>query len=236
MGLTAAVVAWCALALWHLGEYGRCVRSAAAGTPRSEWRYWLAAGALGALYLAGAVTIAYRAQTFWPDAGGFHAIGLLILLCGVLFHALLGAWRLGLKRLPRRRWRWLVRLLAIALAVPAMRFANPQIQARQVAHFTREAAPLVEAIDGHADRRCEVFPQAIEALPPRARHGTLYVEGPRYVIRFPADTMDVDGGTLFFDSRTREWSVFHHDDTARAVRFDRAIEGFTRCPAERDAS
>ncbi|MDQ7090591.1 MAG: hypothetical protein Q9M50_08095 [Methylococcales bacterium] len=59
--------------------------------------------------------------------------------------------------------------------------------------------------------------------------GSLWYGDGRFVLQFLGGSVDVDGSTLFYDSRIAEWQIFHNDDLQRLDAFKRSLLTLYEC-------
>ncbi|MDH3715721.1 MAG: hypothetical protein OET44_17940, partial [Gammaproteobacteria bacterium] len=58
---------------------------------------------------------------------------------------------------------------------------------------------------------------------------TLYYDAKRFVASLPGGSIDIDGSTIYYDSRGNEWLRFHNDDRQGRERLSALIEGLEEC-------
>lgn len=175
---------------------------------------WL--GVWGAM----AVWVAYALATAWPYVGLMPQWLLLIALPGMVFRVfdLVSMRALGHRV---KGWR---RILARAVALFVGAFATAAswvgLDAISMARFESAMVPLVARVQTHPEALCRPDASSVigtnlatyldAANAPRAS-AELHYDKQRFVLALPGRSMDIDGSTMFYDSRGHQWRKVHND-------------------------
>jgi len=176
--------------------------------------------------------------TAWPYVQLMPQWLLLVALPGLAFRA----FDVVTMRMLRRRvrgWRRLVaRLGAIVVGVPAAAASWEGLDAISMARFERAMTPLVARLQSDRGAIClPTAPVAVDlelaayledANAPRAP-AELHFDKQRFVLTLPGRSMDIDGSSMFYDSRGRQWRKVHNDALSSTGELTALTAGLSVC-------
>lgn len=180
----------------------------------------------------------FRLANAWPYVGLMPQWLLLLALPGVVFRAADLAW-LRMKGRPVAGWRRVpMRLAAIVAGGWAAVVAWEALDVLSWARFEQAVAPLVTRVSAGPGAMCATGPAAgispdlaaylADADAPRAA-AELHWNAQRFVLSLPGRSMDIDGSTLYFDSRAGRWKKVHNDTLQRSGEFQALTDGLATC-------
>ncbi len=184
-----------------------------------------------------ALWMAWLLATAWPYELLPPLVGLTIALPGVLFRGGdLACMRFTRKRLVRW-WRVLARLLALPAGIVLAFAAIGPLDRISMARFERAIAPLIEQIHGHAKAPCPpavVYTKdaALQGYLDRSRSpgkADLHHKPGRFVMSVMGGSIDIDGSTIYYDSRSRVWQKFHNDSVDKREAFAALVKDLDNC-------
>lgn len=176
--------------------------------------------------------------TSWPYVGSMPQWLLMLAFPGILFRASDLAWLHFRSRRISGWRRVLMRVAAIVAGVVAAGSAWEGLDAISWSRFQRALAPLTataakgpEAVCGGGtapgfDRSVIEYLDAADA--PRAPAELYWGDG-RFVLALAGRSMDIDGSTLYFDSRVQQWRKVHNDTLQRTGELNAATAGLVSC-------
>jgi len=182
--------------------------------PRVTGAIWLA------LWLALAAWTCYSLATAWPYVQHMLQWLLVFALPGILFRIVDLGW-MQARRQHLAGWR---RKTARAVAIVAGLFAAGGVWTAMdgisMGRFEKALAPLVAQVHARAVAPCP--PAAQYALDPALvayledagaprTPMNLHHDRQRFVLVLMGGSMDIDGSSLFYDSRSRQWRKVHND-------------------------
>lgn len=201
-------------------------------------RPWVVSVAWLLVWLAAAGWTAIALATAWPYVQLMPQWLLLIALPGILFRAFDLAWM----RLRRRRvagWRrWLARVGALVAGVFAAGAAWTGLDAVSMARFERAMHPLIERLQATREPACppqagwdlgEDFTAYLRAASAPGSPVELHLGDSWFVLAVPGRSMDIDGSTMFYESRDRRWRKVHNDALARTGELAALTSGLALC-------
>jgi len=174
----------------------------------------------------------------WPYVGSMPQWLLMLAFPGILFRASDLAWLHFRSRRISGWRRGLMRVAAIVAGVVAAGYAWEGLDAISWSRFQRAVAPLTataakgpEAVCGGGtvpgfDRSVIEYLDAVDA--PRAPAELYWGDG-RFVLALAGRSMDIDGSTLYFDSRVQQWRKVHNDTLQRTGELNAATAGLVSC-------
>jgi hypothetical protein len=172
----------------------------------------------------------------WPHVGSYVQFVFFLATPGILFHAVKLAFLWRVKRPPARRW--LVRLFTIPAGLFLAGALVSAADGRARASFERAYAPFLAQVEAHLADACGRTAE-LYALPsvvafnrgaglerPGAK---LSYDRQRFVLAFGGGSIDIDGSTIYFDSKTGSWSQFHNDDKEATAAYEKLTAGLSEC-------
>jgi hypothetical protein len=138
-------------------------------------------------------------------------------------------------RAPARLW--LVRLVTVPVGMILAAVVASSASGLSQQAFEAAYAPFVAEIGSRLPDPCrggDYFGiPAVSAYNRSTAHGRLtarlFHDDKRYVAAFPGGSIDIDGSTIYYDSRAAAWRRFHNDDGGARERFDGLTAGLTEC-------
>jgi len=193
------------------------------------------------LWIAAAAWTCQLLATSWPYVQLMPQWLLLFAAVGILFRIFDLAWmRWRRERLSgwTRRGARVVTFVAGAFAAGGLWEALDGIS---MGRFERAFAPLVAQVQAKAAAPCPpAATYAIDpglaayledAAAPRAP-AQLHFDKQRFVLALSGWSMDIDGSTLFYDSRARAWRKVHNDMLAQSGELVNLRKGLESCGIE----
>jgi len=190
------------------------------------------------LWLMVAVWTCHALATAWPYVQLMPQWLLVFAIPGLLFRAIELAWmRMRGQRLQARN-RWLGRAISILAGLMAAGGLWSAMDGISMARFESAMAPLVGQIHANAAAPCppaaryavgrDLSAYLAESGAPRAP-AALAHDSQRFVLALGGGSMDIDGSTLFYDSRSRGWRKVHNDMLAATGELDALRKGLENC-------
>jgi hypothetical protein len=173
--------------------------------------------------------------TSWPHQGSWALLGYVVLVPGILFQAssLVYA-RIAGRPITRP---FLARLVTVPLGLIIAALLQEGASSLALENFKRAYAPFVAQIGANPADACASGAKLF-AIPMVAafneRTGSrptalLYQDGKRYVLGFRAGSIDIDGGTLYYESSAKEWRRYHNDNEEARAAHDKLVAGLASC-------
>jgi len=162
------------------------------------------------VWVALAVWVTYALATAWPYVHLMPQWLLLIAFPGMVFRVFD---LVSMRALGHRVKGWrrvLARVAAIVVGAFAAAGAWEGLDAVSMARFERAMVPLVERVQSHSEALCRgdstaaVDPDLaayLEAANALRAPAELHYDKQRFVLAIPGRSMDIDGSTMFYDSR-----------------------------------
>jgi hypothetical protein len=194
----------------------------------------IVAVSLLAVYLTVAGWLFHGQATAWPHQGSWAEVVLIFVGPGMLFQAVNLAFLWRFQRRPARRW--LIRLFTVPAGLLLGVALSAWASGRARAGFTEAYQPFVAQVGAHLADSCgraaELF-----AIPSVAAYNAqtgwdhpvakLSHDGQRFVLGFGGGSIDIDGSTMYYDSRVQQWRTFHNDTPPAA--YTEATAGLAEC-------
>ena len=95
--------------------------------------------------------------------------------------------------------------------------------------------PLVDALHENKITICNRPEDEVDnpdSIRPQTQvRGTVWIHfsESRFVISTRGGSIDIDGSTIYYDSKEKEWRLFHNDHQAKMDSFNLLVEDFRRC-------
>lgn len=190
------------------------------------------------VWVVAAAWAAHALGTAWPYVQLMPQWLMLLALPGVTFRVVdLVAMRALSRRIKGWR-RFAVRLAAFVVGVFAAAASWKQLDAISMARFERAMAPLVARL--HAEREALCRPDApgpldldlaayLEAANAPRSPAELHYDKQRFVLTLQGRSMDIDGSSMFYDSRVRRWRKVHNDTLSQTGDLAVLTAGLSVC-------
>lgn len=172
------------------------------------------------LWLALSAWACHALATAWPYVQLMPQWLLLFALPGIVFRILDLGWMQALRQRLAGWRRWAARTAAIVAGLFAAGGLRSAMDGITMGRFEDALAPLVAQVHANAAAPCPPAAQYAlapalasyldESGAPRAPVN-LHHDRQRFVLVLPGGSMDIDGSSLFYDSRTRRWRKVHND-------------------------
>lgn len=173
------------------------------------------------------VLLCFALARAWPHNGNWLVV-LLFFGCIGLARALF-----MVSRPPEKRVPFFASFFAALLLTAVL---GAWTSAMSDARFERALAPWVAQLHAQAQVPCppEGRPVLEEALrnylgEHRIGRAMLYHDGQRFVLSFPAGSLDIDGSTQWYDSASQRWQRFHNDLVEPRKAFEALVKPMTPC-------
>ena len=189
-----------------------------------------------AVFLSLAGWLFYLQSTSWPHEGSLAFIGYVFLCPGIVFQSFSLAYALGTGRPLTTRY---ILALVVSMLLGLVLAAQLTDRASKLAmsSFERAYAPFVSRIGANLADACAdagkyfeipavaAFNQHTGSRPTATlRHGDK-----RFVLSFSGSSIDIDGSTIYYDSRAGAWRKFHNDLEEESGAFKKLTEGLADC-------
>jgi hypothetical protein len=191
-----------------------------------------------AIWTALALWTAYVLATAWPYEGHVLQILLLIAIPGILFRVTELLW-LAKKQVRLDSYnRVIARVVSIVAGLAGAVFLWGPLEKLSMDRFEREISTLV----------ADVYAKSAAPCPPAATYtlsaalvaymedagfprptATIYADRQAFLLSLPGGSIDIDGSTLIYDSRTRAWRKAHNDMLQASGELDRLTKGLENC-------
>jgi hypothetical protein len=191
-----------------------------------------------ALWIAVAAWASYALATAWPYVQLMPQWLLVFALPGILFRVLDLGWMQAQGRRLAGWRRWAARAATIGAGLAAAGGLWTALDGISMGRFERALAPLVAQVHARAAAPC---PPAAQYVPDPALAAYLEASGApraplnlhhgreRFVLVLMGGSMDIDGSSLFYDSRPRQWRKVHNDILARSGELQALLKDLESC-------
>jgi hypothetical protein len=190
---------------------------------------------LVSVYTGITALIFYQLAGAWPHAGNWRQL-FLVLLCPAIASNVL---KLIGPTVRSRARRILEGLLSIVIGVPVALSLTQFSSSLSLNTFRDNYAPFIGVLRANLPAPCAPA-AAVLATPGIAEYNratystrgpqvTLYYDAQRFVASLPGGSIDIDGSTIYYDSRGDEWMRFHNDDRKGRERFNALTENLEHC-------
>lgn len=173
----------------------------------------------------------------WPYVGHMAQWLTVLAVPGILFRVTDLLWMAKKQARLQGYQRKIARVVSILGGMAGGAFLWGPLDQLSMARFEREFAPLVADIHARAAAPCP--PAASYAIGPSLaayaeetqspRTATLHADAQRFVLTVPGRSMDIDGSSLIYTSRTRVWSKRHNDHLAATGELAMLTQGLQEC-------
>lgn len=187
------------------------------------------------IYTAIAALVFYQLAGAWPHAGNWKQLFLLLLCPAITINLL----KLIGPEVRSRTRRVLEGLLSIVIGVPVAMALTHVSSTLSLNTFRDNYAPLIAVLRENLPTPCApalaVLEDSTIAAYNRATFRTnrprvtVHYDAQRFVASLPGGSIDIDGSTIYFDSRGGEWLRFHNDNRPERERFDALTESLGQC-------
>ncbi len=187
-------------------------------------------------YVAIVGWVFYEQSTAWPHQGSWASLVFVFLCPGILFQSFSLAYTRSTGRpLKRRAWTRVVTIpMGLLLAVQLATWAS----VLAMRGFEQAYAPFVSQVGMNLAKSCSSAVHYFE-IPAVANYNRrtgrdrpaakLNHDNQRFVLSFSGGSIDIDGSTIYFDSRTRTWQKFHNDHATASEVFAKLTDGLDGC-------
>ena len=194
---------------------------------------------LSAVLLAAYVLVAgwvlYEQSRAWPHEGSI-VYGVLFLLCpGILYQSfnLTYMLRTG-RRLMRRA---LTRLVTVPMGLVMAALLASLASMLAMRGFEQAYVPFVTQVGANLRDPCGLAGKyfhapavsAYNSRTSREQPAKLHHDGKRFVLAFRGGSADIDGSTVYYDSRASAWRKFHNDDGDGQAAYTAVTTGLAEC-------
>lgn len=172
------------------------------------------------LWIGIAAWTSHTLATVWPYVQFMPQVLLFFAVPGILFQAghLLWMWRQA-QPLPGKK-RFTARVIAIVAGLVVAAQLMDWLDGASLRRFEAAMAPFVAQAHAQAAAPCppaakypagpDLHAYLADTGRPQAT-AELHHDRVRFVLALSGGSMDIDGSTLFYDSRTRAWRKVHND-------------------------
>ena len=175
----------------------------------------------------------------WPGVGSWWVLVYFFIFPAFIdraFHLFYFLWQ---KKVLEGKWKKsLVVILSIVLGVILTGQINQKASLWAMKRFQDNYQPLVEYLqnDSHNDSShiCKDLETFISKRPLQGRESpkALYFKGEYFILEFLGNSIDIDASTIYFNSRTGQWHIFHNDDVKRRNQLGILIKDMRTCGKE----
>ena len=125
--------------------------------------------------------------------------------------------------------------MATAVGLAGASVVSVQVSDTAMQSFEESYQPLVDLLHSSPAFLCEALDTYVDGrgLEGRERPRS-FASGDdgRFVLTFRGGSADPDGSTIYYDSESRKWSLFHNDDPEGSRKLQDLMRGMQSCPAE----
>ena len=196
---------------------------------------WILLAGYGCITLFAVVSSIYS----WPTQGSIIWFFLIIFCPPFLYHLFFIGYVSVLKQRPHRKksYRFITMLCGVLLAGAVLQMT----QKISLAHFESAYQPMIVQIQEQMPSPCDShyfeIPEVYrynhsvtqKLLQGEKPIGGLLYNPQRFVLHFRASSVDMDNATIFYDSESKNWRFFHHDNVAEMDNFTARSRGLTPC-------
>lgn len=175
----------------------------------------------------------------WPTKGSVIWFLVIIFCPPFLYHAVFISYALIFDKLLhwKKSYRFITLVIGIFLAGGLLQLT----QNLSLARFKAAYQPFVAQIHANMPNPCAssyfAMPQVQsynlsvtqKILQQKKPTGALFYNPQRFVLYFRAGSVDVGGSSLVYDSQTKRWDFFHHNDRQAADKFTAQISKLVKC-------
>lgn len=200
--------------------------------PRITGAIWLA------LWLVVAAWACHALATAWPYVQSMPQWLLVFALPGLLFRILDLGWMQALRRRLAGWRRWAARAITIIAGLAATGGLWSAMDGISMGRFESAFAPLVVQVHAKSAAPCPPAAQigidsalaayVDESDAPRAPL-RLHHDRQRFVLVLSGGSMDIDGSSLLYDSRTRQWRKVHNDALDQSGELQALLKDLEAC-------
>lgn len=183
----------------------------------------------------------YSLSHSWPNKGSF-AWFLLVFFCPpFLYHFIALSYGLAVKKIFQ--WKKTLRFATLVAGVLLAGSLLQYVQDSSLRKFNRAYTPLIEKIRQKMPEPCDGDYFKIPKVATYNGHinrmvhrnglpiGELLHDGQHFLLRFQGGSIDIDGSTVFYDSKAGHWQIFHNDDMQMQDKLLFLQLGLTKCEA-----
>ena len=164
----------------------------------------------------------YSLSHSWPNKGSLSWFLLLIFCPPFLYHFIAISYTLATKE--NFRWKKCLRLGTIIIGVLLAGGLLNYTQKSSLRKLNRAYFPMIKALNKHKLMPCGrdylQIPKVVIYNGKTHRMimkdgkpiGELWYSPTRFIISFLGGSVDIEGSTLFYDSKIQHWQVFHNDN------------------------
>lgn len=180
---------------------------------------------------------AFGLASAWPYVGLMPQWLLLMALPGVVFRTFDLVTMRRLRRQGRGWRRLLVRVAAFVVGARGGVGSWGTLDAVSMHRFERAMVPVVELAASAREALCAGSARSFgsdladylkDAQAPKAEVEFHY-NAQRFVLALPGRSVDIDGSTMFYDSRSQRWRKMHNDELGRTGELSALTAGLSMC-------
>ncbi len=164
----------------------------------------------------------------WPGIGSYWVLLFIFIFPGIIFQALLAFFYFSKWKIPQRT-RYL-RIAAVIMGIVLVQIVYDRAGSVAMRTIEETYSPLVEKLNISKDF-CNLLSTCVEkeALQGIYSPTALYHKEARFILTFWGRSVDIDGSTIFYDSATKEWRIFHNDDQEKVREMNGITSGMEKC-------
>ena len=181
----------------------------------------------------------YSSIYCWPTQGSVIWFLLIFFCPPFLYHGIFIGYALASDKLLhwKKSYRFVTLIVGFLLTGGLLQIT----QYLSLLHFKTAYRPFIAQIQANLPQPCnkEYFkiPQVQQynasvtqkILKQGQPAGALFYNKQRFVLYFRAGSVDPGGSYLSYESQTRQWTLFHHNDFAAVDKFAAQIHKLTQC-------
>ena len=182
------------------------------------------------LYLV-VLGLAWQGLSEWPNAGSYWTLFVILAATGLVFQGMLSTSWLVNRRLPIRRL--VPRLIAFATALGLTMLMNAGTDEAALNTLRARHHLLLDALSDTA-QVCQAYLQYLSGYdgPRFYAPQSLHTSPQGYFLRFQGGSIDIDGSTIVYDSRSDAWRIIHNDSITEQDGLTQGQAAMTSCRRE----
>ncbi len=181
----------------------------------------------------------YSLSHSWPTEGSFSWFLLIFFCPPFLYNFVTISYTLAVKK--EFRWKKCLHLSTLIIGFLLAGALLNYTQKSSLKKLSHAYFPMVKAVTKNMPYPCHhdyfQIPKVV-IYNGRTRRmimkdekpiGKLWYTPNRFIISFLAGSIDIEGSTLFYDSKLQQWHIFHNDNLQMKQQLDNTLLNFQQC-------
>jgi len=170
--------------------------------------------------------------TDWPSVGNVWLLLILCLLPAFIYRLINIIYLIRNKNSLTGRWKKIAIItISIILSIGLTRVINEKASLWAMERFDHHYQPLIEQLSLHTDDLCQQLNRIVEfqQLEGQQKPKALYFKGDVFTLLFSGNSIDIDGSTVYWDSRIGQWHIFHNDNQKKQAQLNKLTQDMSQC-------